>query len=905
MLFLHKRSTKRNIEAIRNSGLFDLQYYCKQAGEFATADEAINHFLGQPIDERANPSDFFDIRYYLDNHHDVRDSNSDPLLHFIEYGQIEGRICNSAAEAGLGHIKLLNLAQKLSILRQAEEFDPAYYLSENPDVKEADVDPHDHYLQSAISEQRNPSAAFSTSYYLKTNPSLLEHGLNPLVHYLLHGRATGRHPLPPIDDSQVCEITGLSRKQQLQLIRNSAEFDEEYYNTIYSDLKIGGLDAATHYLETGYLENRNPSAVFSTKYYLEANPDIKNAGINPLIHYLHVGRKERRRYSPTFIDGYKLSFPAGQKSPAVTLPVSYGITPTSIDKIGVHIHCHYIDIARLIFQRLSRLELNLDLFISTTSPDNLEPIKKACAEKQLNIKKIIVSPNRGRDIAPMIIEFGKDLLQYSVALHLHTKKSVEKADAFGAQWRKDLERKLIFNPAYCQNIISLFENNAQLGLVYPEKYWRIAPFLTWGRNFSLANEFLTSLGIEGAIKQEGKPEFPAGSMFWFKPKALEQLLNSKLGYTDFPEEPIPDDGTLAHAIERCFTAVGKHNQYEAITTAPLAYESSWPKYLKPKISIIIPVYNCGPWLRAAVESILRQDSTHIPYEIILVDNGSTDESQAIASTYAELYHNIDLYHEPQKGAGNARNLGLQKAQGDYISFLDADDLLTSDALSNLIAATIKYPAADLVTSSLVMFDEDGPKIPIPFGQNKEPAKNIGNIQHTQDIGIWEKVFRDLGACAKVYRRQFLNENNIQFPADKNFEDNLFVYQAYLKAESVALIERPTYFYRKFSTEKGQTQSTTLNKDAFTDQIWVLEQILLQQPEGTPDNIKRLIDQSLAVKLGWEFNRLESADAAAGLLKTSAPLYKCIAENNHWHLLGEKAFDIRALLEETSQDGSQQ
>ncbi len=122
------------------------------------------------------------------------------------------------------------------------------------------------------------------------------------------------------------------------------------------------------------------------------------------------------------------------------------------------------------------------------------------------------------------------------------------------------------------------------------------------------------------------------------------------------------------------------------------------KDLKPKISVIIPVYNVENYLRECVDSVLNQ--TFSDYEIILVDDGSTDISGKICDKYAVKDDRVNVIHKKNGGLSNARNVGLKKAVGEYIYFLDSDDYIKTDALEKLYNTAISEKA------DVVFFDGD-------------------------------------------------------------------------------------------------------------------------------------------------------------------------------------------------------
>jgi glycosyltransferase involved in cell wall biosynthesis len=118
----------------------------------------------------------------------------------------------------------------------------------------------------------------------------------------------------------------------------------------------------------------------------------------------------------------------------------------------------------------------------------------------------------------------------------------------------------------------------------------------------------------------------------------------------------------------------------------------------PKISVISPVYNVAPYIRKCIESLLSQ--TYSNFELILVDDGSTDESGTICDEYANRDSRIRVIHQTNQGAGAARNRGIQAAQGKYLIAPDPDDYVEPTYLEDLINATLEYPY-DVVCSGYI------------------------------------------------------------------------------------------------------------------------------------------------------------------------------------------------------------
>lgn len=218
----------------------------------------------------------------------------------------------------------------------------------------------------------------------------------------------------------------------------------------------------------------------------------------------------------------------------------------------------------------------------------------------------------------------------------------------------------------------------------------------------------------------------------------------------------------------------------------------------PKISVIIPVYNTAGYLPECIESLLNQ--TRIPDEIILVDDGSTDNSAKICENYGENYSLIKIIHKKNGGLGFARNTGMQAATGDYICFLDSDDRLEKDCLEMLedYSENGKY---DIVRGGLVRFTDEGEYFPcreyvgITKFMGREGNLNclrrmLGSLPNKHDS-------IEMGVTSALYRKKIIDEHELSFPSERELisEDLAFNIDYYQYATSTILIPYIGYQYR--------------------------------------------------------------------------------------------------------------
>lgn len=210
------------------------------------------------------------------------------------------------------------------------------------------------------------------------------------------------------------------------------------------------------------------------------------------------------------------------------------------------------------------------------------------------------------------------------------------------------------------------------------------------------------------------------------------------------------------------------------------------------ISIIVPVYNVEKYLQRCVDSLVNQ--TYDKLQIILIDDGSTDNSFQICQEYAKKDLRISAYHKENEGLGLTRNYGLTKATGKYITFVDSDDYIVPDAMK-LMYQKAEETCADIVIGN--MFYKDIPmEVSLPDGLYCHPE-----IMDTLIIRIMGNLPRKLDglsytATAKLYRRSLFIENALIFPSERRliWEDLVFNMDAYVACDKIYIMHFPMYYY---------------------------------------------------------------------------------------------------------------
>lgn len=216
------------------------------------------------------------------------------------------------------------------------------------------------------------------------------------------------------------------------------------------------------------------------------------------------------------------------------------------------------------------------------------------------------------------------------------------------------------------------------------------------------------------------------------------------------------------------------------------------------ISILVPVYNVEKYLRRCVDSILAQ--TYRDYEIILLDDGSTDRSGAICDAYAAEHDCIRVIHQKNAGVSQARNVLLAAARGEFITFLDSDDSLKPKCLETLLR-DLRETGADISICSWCEVSEEGICTEITWDRKDEGFRIWTTEEAMKHLLYQESI--DTNLWGKLYRREVLKD--VVFPVGKAYEDLAVLYQVFLKANGICY--RPEALYRYTSNTKGISQST--------------------------------------------------------------------------------------------------
>lgn len=225
------------------------------------------------------------------------------------------------------------------------------------------------------------------------------------------------------------------------------------------------------------------------------------------------------------------------------------------------------------------------------------------------------------------------------------------------------------------------------------------------------------------------------------------------------------------------------------------------------LSIIIPIYNTSSYLKKCIESVLSKNNSKYEksYEIILVNDGSPDNSHEICLEYEKKYKQIRYFYKENGGLSEARNFGLEKARGEYIAFLDSDDFIKKDGYAELIEIAL-LNKSDIVIGTAVKSDAEGNLI--YEGNKKWSSETLSGIDFLVK-SIKENTMK-MASTFNIYKKELIFDNKLFFKPGILHEDQLWTPQVFLKAKRVNSINNHFYYhvYREGSitTQKNQTRN---------------------------------------------------------------------------------------------------
>lgn len=235
-----------------------------------------------------------------------------------------------------------------------------------------------------------------------------------------------------------------------------------------------------------------------------------------------------------------------------------------------------------------------------------------------------------------------------------------------------------------------------------------------------------------------------------------------------------------------------------------------------KVSVIVPIYNVQEYLKECLDSLAKQTLKEI--EIIMVNDGSTDNSPIIASEYEKKYNNFHLINKPNGGLGQARNFGIPHAKGEYIAFVDSDDYMPDNAYEKLYNLAVENDC-DIATGNVLRFNSKKTYASKLHSQGEfKRTKKKTTMRETPEL------IYDVTSWNKIYKHSFWIKNNLSFPEGIIYEDIPATIPAHYLSSSTAILSDIIYYWRErdgLTKSLSQQNSNIVN---FLDRLKVLKMV---------------------------------------------------------------------------------
>lgn len=429
-------------------------------------------------------------------------------------------------------------------------FDRQYYLESNPDVKKLGLNPIKHYLRFGKRELRSPSPYFEPVTFLQAHPYLdtREVDLAEICIRLYGSFAWEECSVAPTTLQEISRPLSHSERKALFKAwgKYFSFFDASFYLDAYPEIGKTGLEAFLHYMHKGFTEDRMPRADFDAYTYRKIHS--LEQGQNPFKHYIdHLKKSD----SFSGCTGHSFRLPQATKS-------MHNL------RLCIHVHCFYLDIFTDIINRLKSVRSEFSLIVTVCDEENKLAVQNLLDTVGLNlVSNILLVQNRGRDIAPFIVDARPIWVNFDVVLHLHTKRSPH--ISWGDNWRRYLLDNTIGTNEIFDRVINAFVENQKLGVAYPVNYCMIRRFTEKENNMNEIKRVAGILDISPQFISIG--DYAAGSMAFYRVSALKRLDLALLDNA-FEEEFGQDDGTVAHTLERLLPEAVRQAGYESVDYQP-------------------------------------------------------------------------------------------------------------------------------------------------------------------------------------------------------------------------------------------------------------------------------------------------------------------------------------------------
>lgn len=428
------------------------------------------------------------------------------------------------------------------MVRRSGMWDAAWYLANNPDVAQSGQDPFHHYIVFGSREGRSPGPAFDAFSYRLLNPSAARH---PLVHFLRRswGRKSGNSPLSTFEDGHPVLSTGW--------------FDPEWYRAQRAKYIAPGVHPYVDYVHFGEHAGFAPSPMLDLSSLPNSDPvpDGYSCHLDWLVRTGHVKDRSLKVVSQGSLEA------AGRAliSPRI------GRNSEVAQKVVAYVHAFYPELLPEALGMVAHLPTDTSLVVAVPDHVNVRAVNRAIDSILGSTRPRIVhvTANRGRNFGPFVSDLAPIILDHDIVLHLHTKKSVYTGRERD-EWRHHLYSSLAGTRLLVDTVLGLFADEPNVGVLSPSTHESLPHWAHhWLSNVPSGRQLYERLGLDPSMVG-GQVDYPVGGMFWARVDALRPLLETGFKIEDFPTEPAPNDGTLAHAIERSLFDVARSRGFDFV-----------------------------------------------------------------------------------------------------------------------------------------------------------------------------------------------------------------------------------------------------------------------------------------------------------------------------------------------------
>lgn len=290
-------------------------------------------------------------------------------------------------------------------------------------------------------------------------------------------------------------------------------------------------------------------------------------------------------------------------------------------RIALAMHLYFMDMLDQSVAFAAKFPPQTDVFISTNDEKKKRQIEQAFAGQDLHSVTVLVVENRGRDVAAFLCDLAPHLRGYDYVCFMHDKKAIQtRPGSVGASFGYVCNENVCKNAAHVLNVLCEFERDPYLGILCPPYPTHGLYFMNmcsggWGPNFENTKQLLKTLRLDVPISGEESPIAPFGSVFWFRPDALEPLFAHGWQHSEFPPEPLPQDGTISHAIERVYPFVAQAaGYYPAVVMSrdfAVLRADTMQAYAGGMIRPLARVFDCTTFWAASTAAVAFAAKRHL------------------------------------------------------------------------------------------------------------------------------------------------------------------------------------------------------------------------------------------------------------------------------------------------------